>query len=41
LNLLPSEKIFTRQNPKYQFLNTKTGGNLSTEAIPAAGMNKS
>jgi hypothetical protein len=36
-----SMQIFTRQNSKYHFLNTETGGNLSTEAIPSAECNKS
>ena len=34
-------KFFTRQNSKYHFLNTETGGNLLTEAIPSAECNKS
>ena len=41
LNLLPFAQIFTRQNSKYQFLNTKTGGNILTEVIPIAECNKS
>lgn len=41
LNLLPFEQIFTRQNSKYQFSNTETGGNQLTEVIPSAECNKS
>ena len=41
LNRLPCEQIFTRQNSKYQFLNTETGGNVLTEVIPSAEYNKS